>query len=105
MNTKIILAGALAGIAVGAIIGVLFAPNKGTDTRKQIAQKGFDTAGGLKDKFGFILDNVTAEIKNMDKEPIHLFGKVRNKIEEFKTTPYTLSVSFQIPIKNILKIS
>lgn len=104
MNSKIILVGALTGIAVGAIIGVLFAPNKGTETRKQIAQKSFDTAGDLKDKFGFLLSNVTAELKNMDKEPIHLFGKVRSKIEEFKTTPYTLSMSFQIPIKNILKI-
>ncbi|UTA66893.1 YtxH domain-containing protein [Emticicia sp. 21SJ11W-3] len=50
MNSGKLLAGMLAGFAVGALIGVLFAPEKGSDSRKKILRKGEELAGDLKDK-------------------------------------------------------
>jgi gas vesicle protein len=47
-NTSKILIALGAGVAIGGIIGVLFAPNKGVDTRHKIAEGGKK----LKDKFG-----------------------------------------------------
>ena len=38
-SAKIILS-ALAGVAVGVQIGLLIAPEKGTDTRKKLTKKG-----------------------------------------------------------------
>lgn len=46
-NTSKILIALGAGVAIGGIIGVLFAPNKGVDTRLKIAENGKK----LKDKF------------------------------------------------------
>jgi gas vesicle protein len=44
------LLGVLAGIAGGAILGMLFAPEKGSDTRKKISKKGEDLADALNEK-------------------------------------------------------
>ncbi len=40
MNSKKVLTGVLAGVATGAIFGVLFAPHKGKSIRKMILDKG-----------------------------------------------------------------
>ncbi len=49
-DTKKIVAAALIGVAAGALLGVLFAPNKGSETRKKIKEKGGEMADAFKDK-------------------------------------------------------
>lgn len=46
---KILLA-VLAGAAAGAVLGILFAPAKGSETRERILSSAKDMAGTLKDK-------------------------------------------------------
>lgn len=53
---KIIL-GILAGAVAGSIIGILFAPDKGTETRKKIIHKGEEYADNLKEKVNGLLRN------------------------------------------------
>lgn len=53
---KIIL-GVLAGVAAGSLIGILFAPDKGTETRKKIVHKGDEYVDNLKEKVNGILRN------------------------------------------------
>jgi gas vesicle protein len=36
----------LIGVGVGAVLGILFAPHKGSKTRKKIAQRGRELKGG-----------------------------------------------------------
>lgn len=47
---KIIVA-AVTGVAVGAILGVLFAPDKGSETRSKLVKKAKRLKSGLKHKF------------------------------------------------------
>ena len=39
MKSSNVLLGIVGGLAAGAVLGVLFAPDKGTNTRKKIAKK------------------------------------------------------------------
>lgn len=77
MNTSAkILAAMVAGIAAGAVIGVLFAPDKGSETRKKISNEGKKLAKGFTDK----IDKGKAtlnELKNDIKQT------VKEKVEEF----------------------
>ena len=46
-----ILTAIVAGAAIGAIVGILFAPDKGSETRKKISEEGKKLAEDVKDKF------------------------------------------------------
>jgi len=72
MNNQKLLAGLFAGVAVGAALGILFAPDKGTETRRKISTKGGDYTQNLKDKFGSIVSSATEQVEN-----------VKSKINEF----------------------
>lgn len=55
-NGKVIGA-LLLGTALGALLGILFAPDKGSETRKKISAKGSD----IKDKLTDLLNNIQSE--------------------------------------------
>lgn len=65
MNASKVVLGVLGGIAVGAIAGVLFAPAKGTETRKRIVKKGSDYSNDLKNKFEDLYGNITNKYENV----------------------------------------
>jgi gas vesicle protein len=59
MGSGKVLASVLAGAAAGVVLGILFAPDKGTETRRKIAEKGSDVAGSVKDKYNEFADVVS----------------------------------------------
>lgn len=63
MSSGKLLLGVLAGVAAGALIGILFAPDKGTETRRKIVEKGEDYVDGMKEKMNGLIDDLT---KRMD---------------------------------------
>ena len=83
MKTEKFLLGALAGIAVGAVLGILFAPGKGSKTRKKISKKGENLVDSLKDKFNEILDTFTEKLEDV-KEEILDFTSQKDAKEESK---------------------
>ncbi|REH00499.1 YtxH domain-containing protein [Flavobacterium aquicola] len=58
MSAGKLILGILGGVAAGAILGVLFAPEEGKKTRKKIADKGNDFAGEIKGKFEDLYKNI-----------------------------------------------
>lgn len=61
-DTGKILFAVLAGAAVGAAIGLLFAPEKGSDTRKKIMDAADDLASNLKEKGTDIVNDLKERI-------------------------------------------
>lgn len=59
-NTGNTLLAVLSGAAIGAVIGILFAPDKGTKTREKIKDGFEDAKKDLKHKF----ENVSEELKS-----------------------------------------
>jgi gas vesicle protein len=68
MNSGKVALGVLGGIAVGAIAGILFAPAKGSKTRKRILDKGKDYADEMKGKFDDLAKDFTNKYENILEE-------------------------------------
>ncbi len=66
-KTKVVI-GVLAGAAIGAVLGVLFAPDKGSETRKKLADSGSDLTDEWKEKFDQILAGLDEKIKPVKEE-------------------------------------
>ncbi|MDB5229095.1 MAG: hypothetical protein JWN78_3288 [Bacteroidota bacterium] len=64
MNTDKVLLGALAGFATGALMGIFFAPHKGSDLRRKISDSGRDYANDLKDKFNNFVDSLNDKFES-----------------------------------------
>jgi gas vesicle protein len=80
MSSGKVLLGLLAGVAAGALLGVLFAPDKGSVTRKKITKKGEDFAEGLTEKFNEFADSVSEKFDDV-KEKV---GNMKSRSESVK---------------------
>lgn len=56
-NSKVLL-GLLAGLAAGAALGLLFAPEKGSETRDKLSQSLKDLGDSIKDRAADEIDNL-----------------------------------------------
>jgi gas vesicle protein len=62
-NTGKIVGAMLLGAAIGGALGILFAPNKGSETRRKLSAKGEDLTDAMKDKFNEFLDEIKVEVE------------------------------------------
>jgi len=62
MSSGKVVMGLLAGVAIGTLLGVLFAPDKGSETRKKMAEKGCDLVDGVSDKLTDLIDELNRKI-------------------------------------------
>lgn len=81
MNTSKVLLGILGGVAVGAIIGVLMAPDKGSNTRKKLMDSGKGYIDDLKGKLDELTGNITNGAANKYD---NLVGEVKDAASRVK---------------------
>ena len=82
MSTGKLVLGIVAGVATGALLGVLFAPEKGATTRKRICRKGEDLTDDLKEKVDEFVSNIAKKFDQVKKEVTDFAEKAMEKEEE-----------------------
>lgn len=70
----------LVGFSTGLLVGLLFAPAKGSETRESIASKGRD----LKNKFNDLIDAIA------DK-----FDSIKDEVDDFTTEGREAAMHFK----------
>lgn len=81
MKSGKILLGILAGTAAGAMLGILFAPDKGSVTRRRIVEKGEDYVDAVKDKFDELLGDITDRYEKAKEEITDFAKQGKAKVE------------------------
>lgn len=79
MRTSKAILGIAAGVAAGAILGVLMAPDSGENIRKNIASKSKDKVDDLKSRFNALVDGFADhkdEMLNSSNKTVHSARKV-----------------------------
>ncbi len=80
--------GLLAGLAVGAVLGVLFAPDSGKNTRERISDKALDLTDNAKDSLYAIKDKINNGKDSLlglkDRVVDNVKSRVDQATEEFK---------------------
>lgn len=82
MSSGKVLLGVLAGVAVGATLGILFAPDKGTNTRRKISRKGDEYAQELEEKFNDFVEGLTDKFEDMKNEAARIVENGEHKVEK-----------------------
>lgn len=82
MDTGKVLLGLLAGVATGALLGILFAPDKGSRTRKRIVNEGEELRDDLKEKFDEFVDGLSDKFDKVKKDVSDFADNVTNKEKE-----------------------
>ena len=85
MNAGKLLTGVLAGFAAGVALGILIAPDKGSETRKQILDKGEGYADDLKGKFDDFVTSLNKKYQSTLQKVEGLVNKEASKLENVKT--------------------
>ena len=66
-NTSKVLVTLASGVALGVVLGILFAPDKGTETRSKIKNKSKKLADDVKHKFEDLKGTFTSKADHLAK--------------------------------------
>jgi gas vesicle protein len=83
MKTGKLILGVLAGIAAGATLGILFAPDKGSSTRRKIYQKGDNFVDGLEENFNEFVEGVGQKFEKIRTEATSIVEDAKSKVDDY----------------------
>ena len=84
MDSSKVLLGFLGGLAVGAIAGILLAPEKGSETRKKISNMASDVTDAVEDSIHQALDKVKDKYSQAVREGEELANEALSKMSDVK---------------------
>lgn len=86
-STSKIIVGTLAGVAAGVAIGLLFAPDSGTETRRKISGTYNDLSESLKEKISDLVGVVKDEYEHARDTAADLVHKATGQTPSMKAGP------------------
>lgn len=84
MSSSKLLAGILLGATVGAVLGILFAPDKGSETRRKISDSTTDLGDNLKTKFSEMSDTLKEKYESIKGDANDMLQKGKSYSEDVK---------------------
>ncbi|KAF2335088.1 YtxH domain-containing protein [Flavobacterium daemonense] len=94
MKASNTILGIVGAAAAGALLGVLFAPDKGSETRKKIKDKSKDYGDNLKTKFDGIVDTIKSNGKELVDEGKSKFNQVKDDYNSLKDEAKTVKSNY-----------
>jgi gas vesicle protein len=82
MNSGKVFLGVLVGVAVGATMGILFAPDKGSKTRQKISRKKDEYVSDLEEKFNELIGTITEKFDHLKGESVRMAKDGKHWVEE-----------------------
>lgn len=84
MRLRNFLLSVIAGAATGAVIGILFAPAKGKNTRKKIVDKGLGLGDELKSNLLDFINKKTDQFMSAKADVEETVDKIKTKEQHLK---------------------
>ena len=84
MNSGKMLFGIISGFIAGAVLGVIFAPKRGSDTRMDLLTKGDEYSDVAKEKFIEYVEIINNKLERVKKDVSEYSDLVKDKIREYK---------------------
>lgn len=81
MKTNKVISGVIGGIAIGAILGILFAPSSGKKTRKKIADKSKALKDNAKGDFDKLIQKIDEKYQSVSENANKFLHEGKSKIE------------------------
>lgn len=82
MRVGKVLLGILAALGVGTLLGVLFAPDKGTETRKKITKKTNEFSEELNAKVTEAVSSVNEKMETLKDEASRMAANIKQRKDE-----------------------
>ena len=82
MKTSSTLLGIITGLAVGATLGILLAPDKGEKTRNKLLSKGKEAKDKLKENFDTFLDTVSEKYNSLKEDGEELLQREKEELKD-----------------------
>ncbi len=81
-NTTKIIGALLLGAAVGVAVGILLAPDKGSETRKKMADGASDLATDAEEEIKEVIDALKKKVSEMESTLSKSFDAAKKMVEE-----------------------
>jgi len=82
MKSGKVLLGLLAGLSVGTVLGILFAPDKGTSTRKKISHGKDEYLDDLGQKVNNLIESVSGKLESVKEDAVRIAANGKAKMED-----------------------